>query len=35
MLILDTFGGPDAPPYFEGKLMMAPRKIYFRLILPT
>ena len=29
MLILDMFGGPDAPPYFEGKLMMAPRKIDF------
>ena len=27
MLILDMFGGPDTPPYFEGKLMLAPRKI--------
>jgi len=35
MLILDMFGGQDAPPYFEGKLMMAPRKIDFETLVPS
>lgn len=35
MLILDMFGGPDTPPYFEGKLMLAPRKIDFETLLSS
>lgn len=35
MLNLDMFGGPDTPPYFEGKLMIAPRKIDFETLLPS
>lgn len=35
MLILDMFGDPDTPRYFEGKLMMASRKIDFETLVPS